>query len=203
VNSLLVGGNQVKAIGGYASLIKDVPSAQLIDAGNRFLIPGLWDMHIHLEGKDLVEDNKALLPLFITYGITTVRDAASDLGEQVLAWRDEINDGKLFGPTLFTAGLKLEGINSMWKGDLEISNEEELNQMLDKLDKWHVDFVKITENTLEGHIPENIQAAQPVVILSQVMSHRLTIEEMAIKVSSVRIPVLMRLGYRREGIGQS
>jgi hypothetical protein len=84
-----------------------------------------------------------------------VRDAASDLGEQVLAWRDEINNGKLFGPTIFTAGLKLEGVNSIWKGDLEISNEEELNQMLDKLDKWHVDFVKITENTPQGAtVPE-------------------------------------------------
>ena len=82
-NSVLVEGDQIKAIGGYASLSRDVPSAKLIDAGNRFLIPGLWDMHIHLEGQDLVEDNMALLPLFITYGITTVRDAASDLGEQV------------------------------------------------------------------------------------------------------------------------
>ena len=31
-------------------------------------------MHIHLEGKDLVEDKKALLPLYIAYGITTVVD---------------------------------------------------------------------------------------------------------------------------------
>ena len=148
--AVLIEGSEIKAVGDFAKLSKNVPASNQINAGNKFLIPGLWDMHIHLEGQDLVEDNKALLPLFFTYGITTVRDCASDLGEQVLAWRDEINSGKLIGPTLFTAGLKLEGINSIWKGDLEISNEEELNQMLDKLSNWKIDFVKITENTLKG-----------------------------------------------------
>jgi len=149
-NAVLIDGDKIKAVGDFATLSKNVPSSNQLNAGNKFLIPGLWDMHIHLEGQDLIEDNKALLPLFFTYGITTVRDCASDLGEQVLAWRDEINSGKLIGPKLFTAGLKLEGINSIWKGDLEISNEVELDQMLDKLSKWEVDFVKITENALRG-----------------------------------------------------
>jgi len=81
-----------------------------------------------------------------------VRDCASDLGELVLAWRDSINNDQLFGPQIFTAGRKLEGINSIWKGDLEIANEEELRQMLDKLDGYNVDFVKITENTLPGDL---------------------------------------------------
>jgi len=136
--AVLIEGDKIKAVGDFTILSKNIPASSQINAGNKFLIPGLWDMHIHLEGQDLIEDNKALLPLFFTYGITTVRDCASDLGEQVLAWRDEINSGKLIGPTIFTAGLKLEGINSIWKGDLEISNEEELNLMLDKLSKWRL-----------------------------------------------------------------
>jgi hypothetical protein len=61
---------------------------------------------IHLEVQELEEDNRVLLPLFIAFGITTVRDCASDMGEKVLKWRDEINSGQLFGPTLFTAGIK-------------------------------------------------------------------------------------------------
>lgn len=203
-NSVLIEGGQIKAIGGYEGLNKNVPSGHLIDAGNRFLIPGLWDMHIHLEGQDLIEDNKTLLPLFITYGITTVRDAASDLGERVLTWRDEINQGKLFGPTIFTAGLKLEGVNSIWKGDLEISNEEELNQALDKLDKWHVDFVKITENTLKGPLfLKSIQAAHARgYLVSGHVPIDLTIEEMAdAGFSSVEhSSYLLRLGYDEEGI---
>jgi hypothetical protein len=81
-----------------------------------------------------------------------VRDCASDLGKQVLAWRNEVKEGKLIGPNIYTAGRKLEGKNSIWKGDLEIENEQELTAMLDTLDRDRVDFVKITENTLKGDL---------------------------------------------------
>jgi imidazolonepropionase-like amidohydrolase len=148
--AILIENKTIKNIGTYKKL-KNLATEQ-IDAKGKFIIPGLWDMHIHIEGQDLVDDNKTLFPVFIAHGITTVRDAASDLGLQVLKWRDEINEGKLFGPTIFTAGRKLEGLNSIWKGDLEIDNEVELNQMLNYLDSLKVDFVKITENTLKGDL---------------------------------------------------
>jgi imidazolonepropionase-like amidohydrolase len=132
--------------------MKNIPVKYYVECKGKYIIPGLWDMHVHLEGAELVEDNKALLPVFLAYGITSIRDCSSDLGEQVLAWREEIASGKLTGPIIFTAGLKLEGKNSMWKGDLEIENEEELDAMLDKLDGFKVDFIKITENTLSGDL---------------------------------------------------
>jgi predicted amidohydrolase YtcJ len=52
-----------------------------VDLGRRYLIPGLWDMHVHFEGRDLVEDNALLLPVYLAYGITGVRDAASNLAK--------------------------------------------------------------------------------------------------------------------------
>jgi hypothetical protein len=147
--SVILENGRIKTIEPFKSTDPKIPSSQRIDAKNKFMIPGLCDMHIHLEGAELVEDNKALLPVFLAYGITSVRDCASDLGEQVLQWRQEIKDNKLQGPTIFTAGLKLEGKNSVWKGDLEIENEKELEAMLDRLDGYKVDFIKITENTLK------------------------------------------------------
>ncbi len=148
--AILIDSAIIRAIGDYSDLKSLVKSKNVINASNKYIIPGLWDMHIHIEGQDLVEDNLALLPVYIAHGITTVRDCASDLGEQVLKWRDEIDAGTLFGPQIFTAGRKLEGVNSIWKGDLEIDNEQELNEMLAKLEAYNVDFVKITENTLPG-----------------------------------------------------
>ncbi len=158
--AVLIDGNKIKAIGDYQELNHGVAAVNRIDCQGKYLIPGLWDMHVHLEGADLIDDNKLLLPVFLAYGITTIRDCASDLGEQVLAWREEIKAGKLIGPVIFTAGRKLEGKNSIWKGDLEIENVTELNQMLDLLDKYKVDFVKITENTLGGDLfLKSVQAA--------------------------------------------
>ncbi|MGC3945679.1 MAG: amidohydrolase family protein [Chryseolinea sp.] len=151
--AVLIEGDRIKAIGDYQTVEKQAPKgSKRIDCRGKYIIPGLWDMHVHLEGADLVEDNALLLPVFLAYGITTIRDCASDLGEQVLAWRNDINTRKLTGPTIFTAGRKLEGKNSIWKGDLEIANETELHDMLNLLDKYKVDFVKITENTLGGDL---------------------------------------------------
>ncbi len=150
--AILINNNWIAEIGDYAKLRSKNNHARQIDAGGRYAIPGLWDMHVHIEGADLVEDNLALFPVYIAYGVTTVRDAASDLGVQVLAWRDQINKGTLFGPRIYTAGIKLEGINSIWKGDMEIANEQDLNDKLDSLVNYQVDFIKITENTLSGDL---------------------------------------------------
>jgi len=120
------------------------------DAKGKFIIPGLWDNHVHFGGGDtLIQENKNLLPLYVAHGITAVRDAAADISPSVLQWREEIAQGKLSGPTLFTSGPKLEGFQSMWAGDIEISTVEEMNKAIDSLEKMQVDFIKITDNTLK------------------------------------------------------
>ena len=123
------------------------------DANGKFIIPGLWDNHVHFGGGDsLIQENKNLLPLYVANGITAVRDAAADISPSVLQWREEIAQGKLFGPTLFTSGPKLEGYQSMWAGDIEISTVEEMNKAIDSLQKLKVDFIKITDNTLKSDL---------------------------------------------------
>ena len=75
-------------------------------------------MHMHFGGGPAhIAENRALMPLFVAHGIVAVRDAAGDLSESVLAWRDSIARGMLAGPTIFTSGPKIEGINSIWPGD--------------------------------------------------------------------------------------
>jgi imidazolonepropionase-like amidohydrolase len=120
-----------------------------IDAAGAFVMPGLWDNHVHFGGgQALIDENRNLLPLYLAFGITTVRDAAGDLSESVLEWRKQVADGTLLGPTIFTSGPKLEGIDSIWPGDLEVGSEADVRAALDKLQAMRVDFVKMTENTL-------------------------------------------------------
>ncbi|EKE71621.1 amidohydrolase family protein [Gallaecimonas xiamenensis] len=126
---------------------------QTLEAQGKYLMPGLWDMHVHFGGgQALVEENKDLLPLYVANGVTTVRDAAADISDQVLAWRAQVASGALQGPTIFTSGPKLEGKDSIWPGDLEIANETELAQALDKLQAMKVDFVKITDSALSPEL---------------------------------------------------
>jgi imidazolonepropionase-like amidohydrolase len=100
-------------------------------------------------GPALIDENKHLLPLYLAYGITTVRDCSGDLPDIVLQWRAQINARQLEGPTIFTSGAKLEGYKPLWKGTIEVGTPEEVSKALDKLQGQQVDFVKITENTLK------------------------------------------------------
>lgn len=104
--AILIDRGLIKGIGDYADFKNIIPLSQQKNLGKKYIIPGLWDMHVHIEGEDLIEDNKALFPVYIAFGITTVRDMASDLGVQVLAWREQIKQKQLLGPEIFTAGRK-------------------------------------------------------------------------------------------------
>jgi len=180
--TVAIRGTDILAVGADAELAKQWTATETIDAGNRYLIPGLWDMHVHFGGGSaLIEENKALLPLYVAHGITTVRDASGDLAEQVLSWRGQIASGQLFGPQLFTSGAKIEGIAPVWKGTLEAGDKAGVDAALDREQRDQVDFVKITDSTLtpelflyavgqakqrglrtSGHIPMALTVSQAV-----------------------------------------
>jgi len=148
---LAIQGDTILEVGDK-SFIDKYKSPLSIDGDGKYILPGLWDNHVHFGGAAYVDENEQLLPLFLAFGVTTVRDAAGDISLQVLQWRDEINQGKRLGPKILTSGPKLEGIESIWPGDLEIGTKEELKTALDSLKKLNVDFIKITDNTLKPEL---------------------------------------------------
>jgi Imidazolonepropionase and related amidohydrolases len=129
----------------------DFAADTTIDATGKYVLPGFWDNHIHLRGGDsLIANNKNFLKLFIANGITTVRDAGGDLTHSVMDWKQQIADEKLVGPTIFTAGPKIDGPNSTWAGSLEVETDEDIVHALDSLEKLKVDFVKIYDSRISG-----------------------------------------------------
>ncbi len=124
-----------------------------IDASGKYVLPGFWDNHIHLRGGDsLVANNKNFLKLFIANGITTVRDAGGDLTQSVMQWKSQIESEDLVGPTIFTAGPKIDGPKATWAGSLEVETEEDIAKALDSLEALQVDFVKIYDSRIS---PDN------------------------------------------------
>jgi imidazolonepropionase-like amidohydrolase len=102
--TVVIAKNEISAIGTEGSV--DYPSsARVIDGTDKFLIPGLWDMHVHLR------DLEGTLPLFITNGVTTVRDMGSEL-QNTIALREQIEAGVLVGPRIKTSGMMVE--SSSW-----------------------------------------------------------------------------------------
>jgi len=151
--SVAVRGNNIVAVGPDHSIARRFDARQSVDASGKFVMPGLWDMHVHFGGgQELIGENKALLPVYVAYGVTAVRDCAADISTSVIEWREEVAKGSLLGPTIFTSGPKLEGYKPIWKGTLEVGTPAEVNAALDKLQAMKVDFVKITDNTLKPDI---------------------------------------------------
>jgi imidazolonepropionase-like amidohydrolase len=148
--AIAVRGAAIAAVGPQAAAMQ---ASDVVDLSGAYVLPGLWDMHVHFGGGDaLIDENKDLLPLYVAHGITAVRDAAGDLSPSVLAWRDAVATGTLQAPTIFTSGPKLEGIDSIWPGDLEVGNEADVRAGLDRLQGMRADFVKITDNTLSPEL---------------------------------------------------
>lgn len=77
-------------------------NATVVDATGKYLIPGLWDSHVHL-----TKLGESSLAAFVANGVTSVRDMGSDLAE-VQQWRRDIEAGRRPGPRIRTSGPVLE-----------------------------------------------------------------------------------------------
>src|SRR4249919_176900 len=150
--AIVIEGKNIRAVGPDRSLARKYAAGQTIDASGKFVMPGLWDMHVHFGGEQLIEENKALLPLYVAFGVTTVRDCAEDISPSVLEWRSAVTEDRLLGPTVYTSGPKLGGYKPIWKGTIEVGTPAEVDAALDRLQGMKVDFVKITDNTLKPDI---------------------------------------------------
>lgn len=177
--SVFIAGDSIHSIVKSKDLLTS-SAAQQIDGSGKFLMTGLWDNHVHFRGgKELVEENKKLLNLFIANGITTVRDAGGDLTTSVKEWQKQIEAGNLTGPTIFTSGPKIDGPGGTWAGSLEVSNEKEINNALDSLQQLNVDFVKIYDSKISGENYLKIisEAEKRDMITSGHMPFSVTVEE--------------------------
>ena len=118
-------------------------AAKVIDGKGRFLIPGLFDMHVHLQ-------SQSFFPLFLSHGVTAIREVGS-AKKDIFAIRDRLNEGKLIGPRMFACGPILEGNPPLWKGFKVIESEREAREYVLLLKKRRSDFVKVY-HTLEPHV---------------------------------------------------
>jgi imidazolonepropionase-like amidohydrolase len=103
--TVLIHGNKIKSIGENGST--NIPRAsKIIDGSGKYLIPGLWDAHVHLSYV-----GSCALPVLVAHGVTSVRDLGS-LPQDIQTWQALIGDGKLFGPRIKSAGYNIE--NGRW-----------------------------------------------------------------------------------------
>lgn len=133
--TVVIDGNRISELGPSTKL--RVPQdAQVVDAAGKFLIPGLWDMHVHWFRYD-----KSFLQLFPINGVTGVRIMWG--GPVHFAWRKEVEEGTLLGPRMAISGNILDGPKPIWPGSMAISNEDDAREAVRGTKQQGYDFVKV------------------------------------------------------------
>ena len=174
--TVIITGNRITSVGKKASVPKN---ARVINATDKYLIPGLWDMHVHI----FLNDRQAYsFPLFIANGVTGIRDLGSSMSsDSIQLLRQKILSGKLTGPRIQSICGKI--INGEGQGDLsKIVNvartPEEGREWVRAYKQKKIDFIKVYDMLsretylsitkeaklqkipVEGHVPFSMTAVE-------------------------------------------
>jgi imidazolonepropionase-like amidohydrolase len=169
--------NRIASVGPSKSA-KYPRNAPSVNGHGYFLIPGLWDMHVHLVFGDWFPGAQDItLPLLIANGVTGVRDMGSEL-ETVQDWRNEIEAGRLLGPRIFTSGPMLDGPKPRFPSSISITTPDDGRRAVDQLKQRGADFIKLQslipreavlaiadeakkqEMAFAGHVPDSVRASE-------------------------------------------
>lgn len=118
----------------------EIPEGQskIIDGKGKYVVPGLFDMHIHIEGDDFGD-----LCQYLAYGITSVRNMWGT--EDILKFRTKLQSHSIY-PTLYTAGPLMDGDPPVWKESYVITTEKEAEKAVISIKAQGYDFLKVYNN---------------------------------------------------------
>jgi hypothetical protein len=137
--TIVISGDRIQALGKFSD-IKAPKDATTFDASGKYIIPGLWDSHVHTRYQGI-----PFLSLFILNGVTSVRDAAGPWThlEQIKEWKHEIARGKLLGPRIVAAGPLIDGPNSRWTHGVSVNSPEQARETVREVKAKGGDFIKV------------------------------------------------------------
>jgi imidazolonepropionase-like amidohydrolase len=131
--SVVVQGESIERVGPSRS-IRIPEGARRIDGRGRYLIPGLTDMHVHPYDTDG-------LPSYLAFGVTTI--AVMHGFPAVLEWRGRIEQGKLTGPTIYSAGPSVNGYPAGNPLFVSVEDPDEARAVVAGQHRAGYDFVKV------------------------------------------------------------
>ncbi|HTS07957.1 MAG TPA: amidohydrolase family protein [Candidatus Eisenbacteria bacterium] len=175
---VIVQSNRITAVTDQENCKQQHNRTTRVDGKGKFLIPGLWDMHVHMVFGDWFPRGKEVtLPLFVANGITGVRDMGGEL-DVLQEWRKEISAGTLIGPRIVMSGPMLDGPQPRFPSSIAIKTPEDGRRAVDDLTKRGADFIKLQSLiprvavfaiadeakkqaiTFVGHVPDSVRASE-------------------------------------------
>lgn len=168
-----------------SKIFKEAPAkfpkkVTIINGKGKFLIPGLSDMHMHIDHPDVLKVNLA-------YGVTTVMNYRGLPEHLVLKEKSKTNE--IFSPFIYTTGDYMEGYPATFPGFLSFRDTTGIAESIRKQKHAGYDFIKVYRNldtlmhqkicdearknsmTVVGHLSPNISIQQSLEAGQKVIAH--------------------------------
>jgi imidazolonepropionase-like amidohydrolase len=168
--SVVVEGNRISQVGD-AKKVHAPKGAQVVNARGLYVIPGLWDMHVHIWETDRT------FPMLVANGVLGVRNMGGHLDE-LKRWRAQVVNGELLGPHLVISGPLVDGLNPAHPDHAVVVHDPaEGRAIVDSLKQSGVDFINVFDNLTSeeysaivdesrkvglpfaGHLPQGVWAS--------------------------------------------
>ncbi len=183
--TVVILGNRIATVG--PARTTTVPAgARVVPGTGKFLIPGLWDMHVHAVTEWFGE---YFLSQLVAHGVTGVRDLFTTT-EAVAAWRKRIGAGEFPGPRVGAFGSLVDGDPPIWGPQSVVARTPaEGRRVVDSLAAARVDFVKVYSRLdpatfaaiaeratavgipFAGHVPQLVTAAEAARLGQRTIEH--------------------------------
>jgi len=197
--TVIINGDRIISVSRSGSFLQSERKPTRVDGTGQFLIPGLWDMHVHSVFGDWFPGGRdIILPLFIANGVTGVRDMGGDL--PVLAgWRKQIAGGEIIGPSMIVSGPMLDALlpdgKLRFPSSVAVTTPESAVAAVDSLKAQGVDFIKVQSVIshdayfaaaaeahrvglpIVGHVPDKVRLAEVIAAGQKSVEHLMGIFE--------------------------
>jgi len=122
--------------------IKPPTGAKVVDGRGKYLIPGLWDMHVHAVFAERLD---SMFPMFVANGVLGIRDMGTSMPlAEIDRLRKQTANGSRLGPRIVAAGPLLDGHpKPMRPNFLAITTPEEGHDTVRRLKSSGSDFIKV------------------------------------------------------------
>ncbi len=170
--TVIAEGDRIVAVG--PSSKTHIPrKAAVVDGTGKFLIPGLWDMHVH--GATDARARWSHL-LFLANGVVGVRDMSGPPNAH--AWRAAQASNEDPSPTIYLGSPIVDGPNPIWPDSIVVTDEAQGREVVEQQRERGADFIKVYSRLsrnayfaiadeankcgipFEGHVPESVTASE-------------------------------------------
>jgi hypothetical protein len=149
--TMILDGDKIVSIADSQQPFSQRSSDKIIDAENKFIIPGLWDAHVHLTFIPEI-DHKTYYDLFLKNGITSIRDTGAVMTKLAPA-ANYVSNNPYSTPRLFFSGPLIDGADRVYKGEepgfpelsIGIDENSNIDQIVDNLVIQGATFLKSYE----------------------------------------------------------